>query len=485
MRRILRRQYKVCLIGNGFVGKTSIRREYLKEGFKRSYIPTLGVDFAQKQLKHKDIPTTLVIWDIAGQEAYQNLRRQYYQGCAGIILVYSVVDRQSLDDASKWLVEAHGFIQKFPPLIIAANKIDLRPTHLLEETVTTKEGLEFTERFKDRLGTPVIFLETSALDNINIDEAFEALTRMMVGEETFEEIETDYPPVHEDAPKAQVPEMETKEVEEQQESTSVSFTPASESHETAKDESGAKAFSTEFTQKESVEEQKSEAKVYTPSTQESTSTEKESAAQIFTSSSEEDQVVAEESTEEVVSSSSDMEEIEKEKADAVVFSSESETREDAEKQAAEVEQPAREIVEVPYTEEGDLEPITSLPPNSEYLKEEEIGKAMAKLVELRKKLKEREEELANILSEAEKKLLTLKNTVHVKKLMYDHLQEQLEDTRKEWADAYDEYVQVDKAKKKAVSKKLDQMKDIRDHIEEVGRGIRKRVSKLDLKNMAE
>ena len=60
-------QFKICLIGDGFVGKTSIRRKYLKGGFKRSYIPTLGVDFAQKTLKYEGRHTNLVIWDIAGR----------------------------------------------------------------------------------------------------------------------------------------------------------------------------------------------------------------------------------------------------------------------------------------------------------------------------------------------------------------------------------------------------------------------------------
>ncbi len=111
----IRRQFKVCLIGDGYVGKTSLRRKYLREGFKRSYIPTLGVDFAQKSLNYKGSPTNLVIWDIAGQVAFQNLRRRYYEGSSGIILIYSVDDRSSFDSALKLIVEAHGFVKELPP----------------------------------------------------------------------------------------------------------------------------------------------------------------------------------------------------------------------------------------------------------------------------------------------------------------------------------------------------------------------------------
>ena len=181
-RSTIRRQFKICLIGDGYVGKTSIRRTYLREGFKKSYIPTLGVDFAQKTLEYEGIPTNLVIWDIAGQPAYAGLRKRYYEGASGIILVYSVVDRTSFDNASKWLVEAHGFMQNLPPLIIAANKIDLSATHPKDETVSPEEGKEFARAFSEKLNTEVYFIETSALKGINIDEAFYELIKMILDE---------------------------------------------------------------------------------------------------------------------------------------------------------------------------------------------------------------------------------------------------------------------------------------------------------------
>ncbi len=176
----LRKQFKVCLIGDGFVGKTSIRRTFLGQVFKRSYIATLGVDFAQKTLQMDKKPIYLIIWDIAGQPLFQGLRRRYYDGSSGLILVYSVVDRESFDNASKWLVEAHGFMGDLPPLIIVGNKIDLRPNHPKEETVSYEEGLEFTERFGEKMNTPSIFIEASALTGENIDEAFKKLAEMMI-----------------------------------------------------------------------------------------------------------------------------------------------------------------------------------------------------------------------------------------------------------------------------------------------------------------
>ncbi|MCK5239605.1 MAG: GTP-binding protein, partial [Candidatus Thorarchaeota archaeon] len=158
MRGTLRRQFKICLIGDGYVGKTSIRLKYLKGGFKRSYIPTLGVDFAQKSVQYDGIPTNMVIWDIAGQSLFENLRKRYYDGSSGIILVYSVVDKVAFENASKWLVEAHRYARKLPPLIIIGNKIDLRPGQSREDTVSTEEGREFAQRISERLNTRSVFI---------------------------------------------------------------------------------------------------------------------------------------------------------------------------------------------------------------------------------------------------------------------------------------------------------------------------------------
>jgi small GTP-binding protein len=355
----IRRQFKVCLIGDGYVGKTSIRREYLKEGFKRSYIPTLGVDFAQKSLFFDGNPTNLVIWDIAGQVAFQNLRRRYYEGSSGIILVYAVDDRKSFDSASKWLVEAHGFMNNLPPLMIVANKIDLRTTLRREDIVTTEEGKAFANSVAEKLGTQAVFIETSAKTGSNIDETFEALTRMMIN--VAEHKITSYPASHEiksSEPESTAPTSPTPQ-------TPIALTSASA-------------------------------------------------------------------------------------------------------------QPRKEI-----------DSVTLLPSDSEYLEEDQIGYDMAELQTLRNELKTVEEELTHNLSEMEKELLTLKNTVHVKRIMFEHLKEQLTITREEWAKAYEDYQATDKRRKEEFAKRNLQIAEIRKKIDKVGSRIRTRVGDLKMRKISE
>jgi small GTP-binding protein len=121
-----------------------------------------------------------IIWDLAGQPTFEKVRGNYYQGATGIILVYSVNDRESFDNASKWLVEAYKNMGKLPPTIIVGNKIDLRPpVGATDGFVSKKEGQEFTELFIDRLDIPALFIETSARTGENVKVAFHHLLTMM------------------------------------------------------------------------------------------------------------------------------------------------------------------------------------------------------------------------------------------------------------------------------------------------------------------
>jgi len=171
--------YKTVLIGDGAVGKTSIRRAYMGEEFMSSHLATIGVDFAQKHIQTEDAVVRFIIWDLAGQPSFERVRRHYYQGSHSLILVYSVIDRETFDNASKWLVEAYKYMGQLPPTAVIGNKIDLRWEHRLEDIVSTKEGQQFTEYFIEKLDVDAIFRETSALTGVNIQDMFTDLIKMM------------------------------------------------------------------------------------------------------------------------------------------------------------------------------------------------------------------------------------------------------------------------------------------------------------------
>ena len=93
MSRGKRSIYKVVLVGEPRVGKTSIRRRYLGKGFSQNYMVTLGADFAIKRIKNSAIQ----IWDLAGQAVYKHVRDGYYQGAQGIILVFDVIQPETFE----------------------------------------------------------------------------------------------------------------------------------------------------------------------------------------------------------------------------------------------------------------------------------------------------------------------------------------------------------------------------------------------------
>jgi small GTP-binding protein len=386
-------QFKICLIGDGYVGKTSIRRKYLGQGFRSNYIPSLGVDFAQKTVVYDDDETVrLVIWDIAGQPQFQSLRRRYYEGCSGLILVYSVVDREAFDNCSKWLVEAKGFMDKFPALIIVGNKIDLRPYHPKDAIISYEEGLEFAKKFSERLDTPAIFIETSALTGENIDRAFDQLTRMMINPQDRQTVTTMHE-VH----------MDT--LEESKPPMSGPF------------DSTASAPATR-------EESKPSVSSPLAATASAPTTEEESRPSVSS--------------------------------------------------------PFASTTSAPATEE-EREPVGkgTLP------QEDEVALKMTELIELRAKLKKAEEEFRDYSLEVETRLLNLRNTVHVKKIMYEHLRQQLGQTRQEWADAYDEHVQLDQKKKSEVENRLANIENLRKQIDAIESLVRRKVHELDLERMRE
>ena len=126
---------KSVLIGDGAVGKTSMRRNYLGEEFIEGHLATIGVDLATKRLIFGNEVVKFVLWDLAGQPSFKQVRGHYYHGSNGIILVYSIVDRDSFYNASKWLVEAYRNLKKLPPTIIVGNKVDLRENPKYKDTV--------------------------------------------------------------------------------------------------------------------------------------------------------------------------------------------------------------------------------------------------------------------------------------------------------------------------------------------------------------
>jgi len=170
--------FKVVLMGDGSVGKTSLRRTYMGEGFKANYNITIGADFAVKKMQLEGgHDVRIQIWDLAGQEHFRNVRSTFYRGTMGALAVYSVVERLSFDHIPEWVDECFENAGKKIPIVLIGNKIDLREKFegnpsMQEAMVTTDEGESLAERISDNNGIHTSFIETSAKTGANVDAAF-------------------------------------------------------------------------------------------------------------------------------------------------------------------------------------------------------------------------------------------------------------------------------------------------------------------------
>ncbi|CAG8558158.1 13728_t:CDS:2 [Acaulospora morrowiae] len=161
------REYKLVVVGGGGVGKSALTIQFIQSHFVDEYDPTIE-DSYRKQCVIDDEVALLDVLDTAGQEEYSAMREQYMRNGEGFLLVYSITSRNSFDEISTFHQQILRVKDKdYFPIIVVANKCDLE----MERQVSGHEGREFAKQFSCR------FIETSAKQRINVDEAFYNLVR--------------------------------------------------------------------------------------------------------------------------------------------------------------------------------------------------------------------------------------------------------------------------------------------------------------------
>ncbi|EIM21402.1 GTP-binding protein ypt1 [Wallemia mellicola CBS 633.66] len=154
--------FKLLLIGDSGVGKSCLLLRFADDTYTSSYISTIGVDFKIRTIEIDGKTVKLQIWDTAGQERFRTITSSYYRGAHGIIVVYDVTDNESFDHVSQWLQEIDRYACEGVNKLLVGNKNDLE----------SKKSVEFNvaKEFAEQLNIP--FLETSAKDSTNVEQAF-------------------------------------------------------------------------------------------------------------------------------------------------------------------------------------------------------------------------------------------------------------------------------------------------------------------------
>lgn len=153
--------FKLLLIGDSGVGKSCLLLRFSDDTYTNDYISTIGVDFKIKTVELDGKTVKLQIWDTAGQERFRTITSSYYRGAHGIIIVYDVTDHDSFNDVKMWLQEIDRYATAGVLKLMVGNKSDLQDKRMVEYDVA--------KEFADSLQIP--FLETSALDSSNVEEA--------------------------------------------------------------------------------------------------------------------------------------------------------------------------------------------------------------------------------------------------------------------------------------------------------------------------
>uniref|UniRef100_A0A2N9I3V1 Uncharacterized protein n=2 Tax=Fagaceae TaxID=3503 RepID=A0A2N9I3V1_FAGSY len=161
--------FKVVLIGDSGVGKSNLLSRFTKNEFNLESKSTIGVEFATRTLNVDTKVIKAQIWDTAGQERYRAITSAYYRGAVGALLVYDITRHATFENVDRWLKELRGHTDSNIVVMLVGNKSDLR--HLV--AVSTEEGKTYAEK------ESLYFMETSALEAINVENAFaEVLTQI-------------------------------------------------------------------------------------------------------------------------------------------------------------------------------------------------------------------------------------------------------------------------------------------------------------------
>lgn len=161
--------FKLLIIGDSGVGKSSLLLRFADNTFSGTYITTIGVDFKIRTIDINGEKVKLQIWDTAGQERFRTITSTYYRGTHGVIVVYDVTSAESFVNVKRWLHEIEQNCDVVSRILVG-NKNDCPEKKVVETDDATK--------FAEQMG--IQLFETSAKENINVEEMFNSITELVL-----------------------------------------------------------------------------------------------------------------------------------------------------------------------------------------------------------------------------------------------------------------------------------------------------------------
>ena len=164
-------KFKIIICGDPSVGKSSLILRFTNNAFRRHYIPTLGVHVSDKIFQIDGSYIQLVLWDIAGQQKFQNMRQQFYLGSDGLFLIFDLSKPSSLESISNWYYDIQNQLTDRPVLrgYLIGNKKDIKQSF----GSISEKGADIATYLN------LVYIETSALTGENVESAFYAIAETL------------------------------------------------------------------------------------------------------------------------------------------------------------------------------------------------------------------------------------------------------------------------------------------------------------------
>jgi small GTP-binding protein len=157
--------FKIIIIGDSGVGKTKLLSKAINKTFDIDYCTTVGFEFSTYSIKINDKICKLHIWDTCGQEVYKSLILNFYRNCSLAILIYSIDNELSFEHVENWNNDIMNNCNIDTKKFLVGNKIDLEN----DREITKEEAESFAQKEN------IKYIETSAIKNMKVNEAFTSL----------------------------------------------------------------------------------------------------------------------------------------------------------------------------------------------------------------------------------------------------------------------------------------------------------------------
>ncbi|XP_047202603.1 EF-hand calcium-binding domain-containing protein 4B isoform X2 [Girardinichthys multiradiatus] len=174
------RLFKIVLVGNSSVGKTSLLQRFCDDRFHPGTCATVGIDYSVKTITVDNSQVALQMWDTAGQERYRSITKQFFRKADGVIVMYDITAEQSFTAVRQWMTSVKEGTGEDIPIMLLGNKTDKEAEREVQKEVGERLA-------KD---CQMTFFECSACSGYNVAESMVHLARILKEQEDQEKEKT-------------------------------------------------------------------------------------------------------------------------------------------------------------------------------------------------------------------------------------------------------------------------------------------------------